>query len=100
MSDIELVKACAEAMGIALYVASQNAPQHTLRTCNHENYWPLTNDAQAMALVKKFRIEIAWNPVGWAVNTYSELDMPESYASDDDLNRSICECVAKLKDTQ
>lgn len=91
MSDIELVKTCAEAMRIALYVVSQNAPHHTLRTANHENYWPLTNDAQAMALVKRFPREA----LKALIREFNS--RPQSFA--EKANRAIVECVAKLKGT-
>lgn len=62
------------------------------------SYDPLQDDEQAMALVKKFRIHI--NP--WAQGWEASIAPPEaqnclSHATNADLNRAICECVAKMQ---
>ena len=58
-------------------------------------YDPLNDDAQAMALVKKFGIEIhcRTDRNGWYAGIYWENGM----VSHSDLNRAICETVAKLQ---
>ncbi len=50
MNDLEMVRACAVAAGIKFRVVPDNKPEHTIRFIDwpHANYWPLTDDAQAM----------------------------------------------------
>ena len=62
----------------------------------YSHYDPLHDDAQAMALVKKLNLSIyETNADGeWCVFQIgtNELDTTNS-----DLNRAICECVAKME---
>lgn len=83
MTDLELTKLCAEAMGFTQW--------------HEKSYWyePLTNDAQAMALVKKFELKLHPALLGknsWLVST---CETP-FYGAAGTLNRAICECVAKM----
>lgn len=88
MTDLEMTRLCAEAMGLQHFV-------------DHEGVWlrmevkydPLHNDAQAMALVKKFRLVIDRTDDGrWMLPSVSPGDVVNA-----DLNRAICECVAKMQ---
>lgn len=87
MTDLEIRKACAEAMGLpwegAQYV-----------------YDPLHDDAQAMALLQKFGPEInmmaGYFDCEWVVNVGISQPIVEVH-HDTDLNHAICLCVAKLK---
>jgi len=96
MTDLEMIKKCAEKMGVGVWSADGNEDRHYWRILNsrsggNQPYYPLENDAQAMALVKKFNLHIGrWN-TGWAC----ELD-GKWVSAQDDLNRAIVECVAGL----
>jgi hypothetical protein len=64
------------------------------------DYNPLRNDAQAMALVKKFRLEVDTSIIAnddeWGVISCSDgMVVEQSIATD--LNRAIVECVAKMR---
>ena len=62
-------------------------------------YDPLHDDAQAMALVKKFKLDIDYGQgVEWHVSDQHSDSEYEGYhsAMNPDLNRAICECVAKM----
>lgn len=76
MTDLELTKLCADAMGLTSW--------------HDKSYWyePLTNDSQAMALVKKFKLDIEW------MGTDTDLWRVEYAHSDESLNRAICKCIA------
>lgn len=114
MTDLEITKRCAEAMGFSvsmretpftasgvkvLFAGPYDAPTHEL-------YNPLHDDAQAMALVKKFGLHLSFEPeegnadvMLWTVE--HRLDPKYggiSFYSDLDLNRAICECVARLQE--
>ena len=94
MTDFEIKVRCADAMG-GHYI--QCGVVHLAGDFDSNNnrpiYDPLINDAQAMALVKKCRLQVRPAPIsdGWlstdekGVITYAHQN----------LNRSICECVAK-----
>lgn len=86
MTDLEMTKLCAEALG---YTYGDKQPN---KLC----YDPLNDDGQAMALAKRFlramvRIErTADVPPHWSVTDNLWLGM------DNDLNRAIVKCVAKM----
>ncbi len=107
MDDLELTKRCAMAMEYfdvlewskATHISSPSAmAARRFPTSPFENYDPLTDDQQAMALVKRFRLAIhPPNPEGprkyhkeWTVE-HVESQMGESST---DLNRAVCMCVA------
>ena len=98
MTDLEITRLCAEAMGIQTVVHPIRGKimRHWFWIHNIEQtYDPLHDDAQAMALVKKFRLQVDWSAgdLVWVNNRR------ESYAKADlaDFNRAICECVAKMQ---
>ena len=101
MTDIELTKLCAEAMGDEEYPPQEWWTMED-RKCFHIKgahglpwvFDPLHDDAQAMGLVKKLKLTCHWHEIlyTWSVST------PEQKAiRDGDLNHAICECVAKIQ---
>lgn len=101
MTDLEITKACAEAMGFNYGVGYRSFNMKTMEPVGpeqilvgSETYDPLHDDAQAMALVKKFQLWIG----GWAFNgTVSCSQGGEFVSSANSLNRAICECVANMQ---
>ncbi len=90
MTDLEITRLCAEAMNVKFWLA----PDHP--DCE---YAPLHDDAQAMALVKKFNLELRFNSARvagecWVVTPSYE---PEPFTYSDNLNRAICKCVAVMQ---
>ena len=88
-----MTRLCAEAMGLDMSKGYINAG-----LCNHceeygLDYNPLDDDAQAMRLVKKFRLMLTPDiaPEEWRVES-DGLD-----GRNNDLNRAIVECVAKMQ---
>ena len=96
MTDLEMTKLCAEAMGCELTMEN-GKPQMVIlfrgHLTNYCDYDPLHDDAQAMALVKKFHIALGWNKPGWAAFGQHDQRWIRGY----DLNRAIVECVAKMQ---
>ena len=116
MTDLEITKLCAEAMGLrqvwqptyclspsAIGILRDGISKETYereRDLAYDSYDPLHDDAQAMALVKKFHLQVDKtlrtpnDPYGqWIVSkTDKFVSEPTS-----DLNRAICECVAKMQ---
>jgi hypothetical protein len=90
MTDLEMTKLCAEAMGISA-TETKAGDLGVHRDASGAVYYnPLHNDAQAMALVKRFSIGIEpW----WTCSIFR----PEGdyYATDKDLNRAIVQCVVE-----
>ena len=87
MTDLEITKLCAEAMGGEGFAYDEFGPK----------YDPLHDDAQAMALVKKFELSVEFSDEfhtnsDWAVCRGTTI---QAYSRD--LNRAICECVAKMQ---
>ena len=103
MTDLEITKRCAEAMGHEyIYVG----PEMCIRTDKERDaytkipmyrtiYDPLHDDAQAMALVKKIGLHIVYRALH--IDTW-RVDKADKYATANDLNYAICECVAKMKE--
>jgi len=100
MTDLEITRLCAEAMEIDIKAFPQPGPQHCwifLAEGHYITYHPLHDDAQAMALVKSVKLCISYLRLN--VDTPWEVYDPVSAiaANRDDLNRAICECVAKMQ---
>lgn len=106
MSDLEITRLCAEAMGltvIRMHDIGQGAPVWALAQEGTRSvaYSPLTDDAQAMALVKKFGLWITHDngeavAKPWCVEGADDSTITYS----DSLNRAICECVAKMRQSE
>ena len=116
MTDLEITKLCAEAMGMrpfrwypsgaypdqdGTYEIRGNLVQYLggnpLGGYNRHDYHPLHDDAQAMALVKKFGLHIVYQPL--CADTWL-VDNADKDAASNDLNRAICECVAKMQEAK
>lgn len=81
MTDLKMTQLCAEALLPNVWA--------------HGEWNPLHDDAQAMALMKRFMLDIDAF-VGMAQLGYGDGDRFTSY-SDESLNRAIVECVAKMQ---
>ena len=100
MTDLEMTKLCAEAMGIA--VVSEGPQSEPTEFWLFESgvgewseYDPLQDDAQAMALVRKMELDISHcEPSGWIVFSG---DGDGIDATAETLNHAIVECVAKMQ---
>ena len=107
MTDLEMTRLCAEAMGIAteeshgVLAAYYREGEGLIQ----EIYDPLHDDAQAMALVKRFELTLTLGKsgqgsprhgsrTGWRACPYKGMD---GAPRDMDLNRAICLCVAKMQ---
>ena len=107
MTDLEITRLCAEAMELKqhLYPLADLYKEATnisaLCSSNYFDYPdeglfydPINDDAQAMALVKKFKLWIEQ----WEDGTCSVFGKRKMMDADSsDLNRAICECVAKMQ---
>lgn len=89
MTDLELTKLCAEAMGYELHLTDSLPMMVGFSLGIAWN--PLHDDAQAMALVKKFGLAVYRYAGQWTA------ELSANCSDSADLNRAICECVAKLQ---
>ena len=102
MTDLEITKLCAEVMGVPIIQKGADAKlpfwysDLTKKKTRLLAYNPLHNDAQAMALVKKLHLHIDQRP-GKACSAQDPHFTVIAERSDCDLNRAICECVAKMQ---
>mgnify|MGYP001573327389 CR=1 FL=1 len=94
MTDLEITKLCAEGDGslaAKLYLQAISDTTGADIKAWLEGYAPLHDDAQAMALVKKFRLDIrqgqSGQTTGWLVGGVFHPN----------LNRAICEAVANMQ---
>ena len=109
MTDLEMTKLCAEAMGWRPagerkdFDTVKAIPVEQFPGAPHYQYAPLHNDASVMMLVKKFRLGInAHNRDEYQVWPQGGLLEPNVAGSccafNADLNRAIVECVAKMQE--
>ena len=100
MTDLEITKLCAEAMGLELLRILPTDTMCFVRKGVEDggawdyDYWPLRDDAQAMELVKKFRLAVEYQGLPSSANWHVTGSM---YSCNASLNRAICECVAKMQ---
>ena len=102
MTDLEITRLCAEAMGLPVFVDAFGTMCLEERDVdNNREYDPLHDDAQAMALVKKMRMSVMFYPEidgrkaeWWRVDGCPPSNVTTRHA---DLNRAICECIAKMQ---
>lgn len=99
MSDLEMTKLCAQAMGFGDGLGEARDPETgavfwVLKSFGYPKYDPLHDDAQAMALVKRFHINLDKVTDGWLARQ-SDAEYGTACVAHD-LNRAIVECVAKL----
>ena len=117
MNDLEMTRLCAEAVGLHPCEGWQEqGSQSTCVWCHKEwpdpnddrdiiPFAPLNDDAQAMALVKKFELEQCRSFIEvdreegltWSVQPHHITKYNGMYAENADLNRAIVECVAKMQ---
>lgn len=98
MTDLEITRLCAEAMGFNVQSLSNmlGAQCAAMGVLKHDFLFnPLHDDAQAMSLVKKFRLTIG--PFDDEIFYASKSHVLAGINADNrDLNRAICECCAKM----
>ena len=99
MGDLEMVRKCAEVMQVELCERHSHDWPHYFDAARGEwgedvRYDPLTNDAQAMELVKKFDLEIRrpHSDEWWVMGN----GLYGASVGDADLNRAIVRCVAAM----
>lgn len=102
MTDLEMTKLCAEAMRLKEYAIPMNGGNCDPKPITlGPHYNPLHDDAQAMALVKRFNLSMwgteqgEWRGVACWRNEVEALREFSVYSTD--LNRAIVECVAKMQ---
>ena len=99
MTDLEITRLCAQAMGVDVHESTFNSGRIGLFPRTGYEYEPLHEDAQAMALVKKLELStMAPSPDDkrWQVSKiWGTPVTPHGYSAD--LNRAICECCAKME---
>jgi hypothetical protein len=102
MNDLEMTRLCAEAMGLRIvddfsdcHPSVSGVEIEISPRIASTRYDPLHNDAQAMALAKRFKLNIGQLSDG----KFCKVFVMEPYAEGEstDLNRAICECVAKMQ---
>ena len=97
MTDLEITRLCAEAMG---YEYSDASGTVCVSKAGVGNYDPLHDDAQAMALVKKLGIAVYHEcryPDSRVVWIAWRMGDPSTKIVNSDLNRAACECVAEIQ---
>ena len=94
MTDIEITKACAASLGFegndSVFVSVGRV---IINDGGNSIYDPLHDDAQCFALVKKFGLWLRQFDGKWHIR-HVETDQD---ILDENLNRAICECVAKMR---
>ncbi len=113
LTDIEIVRLCAEAAGYALeeyargWRCKRGTETHCVIPFEGEKaaitiYWPLTNKAQAMDLVIALKLDCLFDAevVGGPAWEVSSSDYCDEFVWGKDLLRAICECAADMQQTR
>ena len=103
MTDLEITKLCAEAIGLKYTVlpALQGSECFDIESIIFHDgpypvaYEPLMNDAQCFVLMNKMKLSIDAPSMDglWHVTDYDN----GVFTDNESLNRAICECVAKMQ---
>lgn len=100
MTDLEMTKLCAEAMGLDWEAEQKRMADRDGKWLNGyetPRYDPLTNDAQAMALAKRFMMEVDFFAGAASIKKPGASGWGYIAFSDDSINRAIVECVSKMQ---
>lgn len=103
MTDLEMTKHCAEALGLGYIRPCEENPRAVEYNDDPEEsawmlYCPLDEDGEAMALVKRFQVQV--NPqANGRCSSVIFLDGDDEIRVDDsaDVNRAIVEVVATMQ---
>lgn len=100
MDDLEITRRCVEAMELPEIQPYPLTGGIGYRCRPGESQWlrkydPLTDDAQAMALVKRFELNISFYEEGKEKRWYVGAPDKKRWRSNPDLNRAICLAVAQ-----
>lgn len=96
MTDLEMTKLCAEAIGMdwdAYQKRMAAIDGKWLHGYETPRYDPLVRDEQAMALVKRFNLDIGKRALSWFCTPVGITKM----VWNENLNRAIVECVATMQ---
>ena len=98
MNDLEMTYLCAEKMGYAVELVNrQYGPPAYYHKVNGQEYCPLTDGAEAMALLERFKLKVTWHygeNVVRAIYTNVTPDICSQYQPN--LKRAIVECVSRI----
>ena len=99
MRDNEITRLCAEAMGYTVPITRNLGDRILLpQGGDFVRYDPLTNDAQAMALVKKHKLCFYWRDKVVTEPRWEACDYNgNNLVCNQNLNHAICECIAKMQ---
>ena len=101
MTDLEITKLCAEAMGYQLSYEwhFHFPPGISVGTGKGdlERYNPLHDDVQCMALVKRLGLNVEWIPESAHMRARWLVSTRYASAAETDLNRAVCSCVAQMQ---
>jgi len=99
VTDLEITKLCAEAMGYKCEPHPNRKPYpHLMWVSNGQNWNPLKDKAQAFELVEKLKLQIDWASDGKKASAQYYWDYPLIESDDSpDLLRAVCECAAKVQ---
>ena len=95
MTDLEITKLCAKAMDYVTMPCGEWIVAEIPGIVFPQFYWPLNDDAQAMALVKRFELCIQPPELDGSGRWHVWSLIDKRASRDKDINRAICECVAK-----
>ncbi len=97
MTDLEKIKLCAEVMGEVVIQALVDGSGCLNVQTQHYQYDPLHDDAQVMALVRKFKLSVNPQADGSCEVSYFDADDEIRVDAKEGINCAIVECIAKMQ---
>lgn len=106
MTDLEITKLCAESLGWkwiaagpsrgSVWVAARYVFDGDVVEWD-DNYDPLHDDGQCLALVKRLGLNVEWIPESAHIRARWLVSTRYVSAAETDLNRAVCSCVAQMQ---
>ena len=99
MTDLEIHKRCAEAIGLKCYIDADGDVCLEQEDINGDNlqYRPLYDNAQCLELIDRFGLRMSARNCLWTVIAgLTDNKTVKSSGKSTNLNRAVCECVANI----
>ena len=99
MTDAQMARLCAEALGLKVMRDCTNSVRIHGKSAGTTYFNPISNDANAMAVKKHFKIAsvpagVMWEE--WRCFPVDDADKPAFWIQHRNLNRAITECAARV----
>jgi hypothetical protein len=100
MDDLKITIWCRKATGLPFKI-DDDKNGFFVRIVHYEGdlnggaYDLINNSAQCFDLIKRFKLDLTWNPLSKHWNVFEQGRI--SWVADESLSRAVCKCVAAMQ---